>query len=205
MNDSTGIFVDQWLKECDRYAPLPDDLELVCEYELALQFDGTTETAYHRRTDSHAELWVDTECGRGRVFAAPLDDPGGASAEFLLGARFHGLVGYAWPEKLLKPGLVDKAAFRSIVTNLEKKLDRNARAARADRSAIIELAEELGLGPVPTGTGPDHWQARCLGRKHYLYISSSANSFGCGYCRIKGGLDELRELVRERRERMEVS
>ena len=64
---------------------------------------------------------------------------------------------------------------------------------------IILVARELELNPQPTGTGPDYWQATCPMTNHPLYINAAENEFGCGWCKRKGGIKELRAFVKERR------
>jgi hypothetical protein len=58
-------------------------------------------------------------------------------------------------------------------------------------------SEGTGLHPEPAGIGPTQWDARCPVRSgHRLMITTGNDEFGCGYCRVKGGVDELRALVK---------
>jgi len=68
---------------------------------------------------------------------------------------------------------------------------------------IIRVARELKLHPKPEGGGPFNWYARCPQTNHSLMISSKSDQFGCGYCRRKGGAEELREFVAERQAKYE--
>ncbi|WP_404417655.1 hypothetical protein LG277_06480 [Vreelandella aquamarina] len=62
------------------------------------------------------------------------------------------------------------------------------------------LARQLGLRPKPAGRSPSAWYADCPGKSHRLMVSSSANEFGCGYCRVKGSTADLETLARQRKE-----
>lgn len=66
-------------------------------------------------------------------------------------------------------------------------------------ASTFRVARKLGLFPQPTGTGPDLWQARCPGAGHPLYVNAEVNEFGCGWCRCKGGVKDLRVFVNERK------
>jgi hypothetical protein len=90
-----------------------------------------------------------------------------------------------------------KPASRPQFASVEQPF--GCRRARARGAGVSRVARELGLGPEPTGTGPVHWQARCPGTNHPLYIQAATGMFGCGWCKRKGGEAELREFVAERR------
>jgi hypothetical protein len=72
---------------------------------------------------------------------------------------------------------------------------------RAAPSRIVQTATELRLGPEPTGGKVGNWLARCPGTNHTIMISSRREEFGCGYCKVKGGPEELRHVAGRRRSR----
>lgn len=60
---------------------------------------------------------------------------------------------------------------------------------------LIQYCESKGLQPEPEGL-PNNWQANCpSGGQHHIMISTASNQWGCGYCKKKGGLEELKEFV----------
>ena len=63
---------------------------------------------------------------------------------------------------------------------------------------IIYCAEQK-LYPEPEGHSPHSWKANCpSGRQHHIMISTSSpedHSWGCGYCKKKGGLEELKNWI----------
>lgn len=66
-------------------------------------------------------------------------------------------------------------------------------------SVLLAVARELGLDPEPDGVAVGQWRGRCLGRSHSLMLSANAEQFGCGWCKVKGGPQELRVLITMRR------
>ena len=67
-------------------------------------------------------------------------------------------------------------------------------AERRNPSRILAAARQAGLGPEPVG-GKGQWRTHCPGTNHALMISTTSETFGCGYCRIRGGPDDLIEFA----------
>lgn len=218
-----GFFADPWLKEAGEDPRVPDDALFVCAYVIDFMVDTVTEAAFLRRTADSDELWVtmdlgvytirrlaegrlsprDLEAGlprTGRVFAIPRKDDPRAACLVLLGYLVRTRVGHYWPGRFIAGGIVGKAAFKGLVERIEHELDENARKAREVETEIILAARELKLNPEPTGKGSSSWRARCPETNHPLYIDAATNSFGCGWCKRKGGPEELRAFVKERAE-----
>ena len=76
------------------------------------------------------------------------------------------------------------------------------RANSKDHPIILYCAEN-NLYPEPEGHSPDSWKANCPSdRQHHIMISTSSrsdHSWGCGYCKRKGGLEELKQWVETKR------
>jgi hypothetical protein len=139
--------------------------------------------------------------GVGCVFAVPRKDEEFFACLNLLDRLFYARLGFNWPEEFIAGGIVNKSAFDSLVGRIEHELEDNAQKARETETEIIKVARELGLSPKPTGTGPTYWWARCPETNHHLYINAAEDSFGCGWCKRKGAVEELRAFVRERKDR----
>lgn len=75
--------------------------------------------------------------------------------------------------------------------------DAAAAAESARPSRILAAARSAGLNPEPVRE--QDWVANCPGTKHSLLLGTSSETFGCGYCKVKGGPDELRAFVARRR------
>ena len=106
-------------------------------------------------------------------------------------------------ERVLATGHINKAHLRTLWKSLESFRERErieyeefSRQARDNETKIIRVARELGLQPEPAGTSPTQWYARCpVQRGHRLMITTSNDQFGCGYCYVNGGVDELRAFA----------
>jgi len=223
------VFADPWLKKAEKGRSLPHDVRFACAYELfiqALDFEGAV---FLRRTENTDELWIvvgeslptvrrisdgtaspqDFERGEyfsvGRVFAIKRKGEELTACLKLMELLFRATYGFEHPEKFIAPGIVDKSAYDRLLKRLDDEHEENRRKAREGETEIIKVARELGLSPKPTGEGPSHWFARCPGKihgktgNHVLFINAAEDSFGCGWCRRKGGVEELRAFVRERK------
>jgi hypothetical protein len=199
---------------------LPRNAVFACAYEVDFGLTSVDEAAFVRQTDYADELWVATRKGDGpllglieagpdrapraadlegvhRAVATPGDKE--ATAAALLRHLFRSRAGFARPARFLARGMVGEDEYRGLVDELEAELDRNAAAARARESTIVATSRTLGLHPEPTGTTPDQWKANCPETNHPLYMDAAQELFFCGWCRRKGGPDELRFFVEQRR------
>jgi len=126
----------------------------------------------------------------------------GAGAGAPRGVEYMTAAGYISLEQfeLLHQRVLIDAARR------EREHEEWSRLARENETEIIHVARELGLRPEPAGFGPVQWYANCpKGRAHRVMITTGDDEFGCGYCRVKGGVDELRALVAEQRSHTSVT
>jgi len=224
MNESKEIFADPWLKKATDTANLPEDLVFVCAYDLDIGPDFIEEAAFFRRTETADELWIAAGYvvpmvraiadgtappgdlnvrklkGIGCAFAVEKGGEERVSCLNLLEHLFRARLGFNWPKGFLDPGMIGESDFNRVVRKIERELEENARQAREAETEIIEVARELGLCPQPAGTGPSFWFARCPERNHPLFIDAAENEFGCGWCKRKGGVEELRAFVKERKD-----
>jgi hypothetical protein len=83
------------------------------------------------------------------------------------------------------------------IENIRKR--KNQIRENGQDHPIIIYCSEQNLYPEPEDHSPDSWKANCpSGRRHYIMISTSSlssHSWGCGYCKKKGGLEELKQWV----------
>lgn len=137
----------------------------------------------------------------GCAYAVPREGTESKSCLGLLERLFRARVGFYWPTDFIAPGIITKAAYDALAARLKQEWQENEQAARQRETEIIAVARELGLCPHPAGTGPDHWYATCPRHSHVLFMNAAAGSFGCPWCKRKGGVEELRALVKERGQR----
>jgi hypothetical protein len=183
---------DPWLKNIANRKPVPHSAQRVCEYELDVGIDTIYQTVSLNRTETCDELWI---THRGRVARTPKSGSIESAAKHLLSVYIRAGAGFQWPTGIAFEGVVDQADIREIVQCIEYELTQNRNTAASTPSPIVDLAHDLNLDPEPTGMSPASWKASCPGRNHHLYINSETNTFGCGYCRCKGGEDALRGFV----------
>ena len=107
-------------------------------------------------------------------------------------------------ERITATAYINKAHVRLILGCIDGYRERErlqseeySRQARDNETEIIHIARELGLHPEPAGNGPVQWYANCPGKGHRLMITTTKDQFGCGYCRVKGGIDELRAFAKK--------
>ncbi|MGZ4951142.1 MAG: tetratricopeptide repeat protein [Halobacteriota archaeon] len=227
MNDHNIIFADPWLQKATKKTRLPKDALFACSYDLHVTVDTFEEAAFFRRTETSDELWRATGfdlpivrgiadgyvtpnhlggkdvLSIGCVFAAAKKGEESSSCLALLDRLFRAYVGFCTPQRFLAGGIISESAYNNLVKRIDQELEENAQKARENETEIIKVARELGLYPRPTGKGITHWWASCPSiRKpafsHPLYIDAAENYFGCGWCKRKGGVEELRAFVMER-------
>jgi hypothetical protein len=189
---------DPFLQESSGTERLPTDASLICSYESDFRLDSHEVAAYFRRKDNRDELWIKSSYRIGCAYTSPSQDTSHSASLRLLDRLYRAMVGFEWPAGFISPGIINKASFRKLVKQIKRELDANRLKSRKNRTEIILVAEELELSPRPTGTAPELWAANCPGTNHFLYIYATSNSFGCGWCKRKGGPEKLRAFVDER-------
>ncbi|MFC2993362.1 hypothetical protein [Halomonas tibetensis] len=211
-----SLVLDVWLKQFENRAPVPEDAEAACLHDISLGIvDVIPEALFFRRHEGRDELWaaglthkapgksreeqLASAYNQGRVAWSANQGTPAESAEVLFRALTAVRHGHVWPDGYREGPLITKAAHQRIVGELEAEIERNRQEAEAQSQApIIVMARRLGLRPEPAGKSPSAWYADCPGKSHRLMVSSSANEFGCGYCRVKGGTAELEALHGQR-------
>ena len=173
------------------------DPVIACEFWLSIIVDNIDAVLYFQRDGVTDSVWVKTEYDYG---ADPITAPTRGSVKrackrlFKEHIRQHG--GYQFPGKLISAGLLSAWSYRSALKEVVHEIDENKRRAdRHSHAEIIETARALRLRPEPLGDSPNNWVANCPGGQHSIMVAPTSNEFGCGYCRIKGGPDVLREFA----------
>lgn len=138
----------------------------------------------------------------GRLFTIS----GAARSEELLGEIVNTLLRARWPYEIagecLRDGLISRDRWQAALDAFDaecKRQDEESRKRVAEKpSAVINAAQLLGLHPEPTGEHPDKWRASCPGTNHPIFISPEQEKWFCGWCKRKGGPEELEAFSRER-------
>jgi hypothetical protein len=176
-----------WRHVCDIDMPIAGLVDSVVLVDVALIDAGcalrltTPEYGYVEHHEVASDLSDPTELSREGVRQA-----------FLRRALLLG--------RVTREGLLNRAAIEELsrAARFEREAARDFQRRRINE--IVELARELKLFPDTDGLVRGRWEARCPGTSHSLEIQTQTNLFRCGYCRVGGGLEDLRSLV-ELRER----
>ncbi len=222
---SENVFVDPWLHNQKPEFTVPEQALFCCAYDIYCNPFDAPYASFLYRTGTRGELWVVEdfsgtfvekiegsivplrELARtfkvkiGLACAMSVTENEVSASLRLLDTLFREMVPAAGPSRFLKSGTVSEPAYNDIVARILQELDDNKQKALDKKSALVEAARKLGLNPKPLGTAPHHWQANCPGGKHHLLISSETNTFGCGYCKCEGGMEELRQFAKDQKKK----
>ncbi len=220
-----NVKTDLWLHKGDPVDQIPTDAEFLCSYFEHFGVDSIPEVSFIRRTESEDELWfasgIDADFMQtannpeihpwmihrnsvfrlGRVIWKSRENDIESAAIGLLDKLYRGRLGYEFPVEFITAGVLNQEQFNEITGGIEREIKDNCDEALKNESPIINAARELGISPSPAGVGSHQWSANCPGTSHSIWISTLSNTFGCGYCRRKGGPEELIEFVKLRRAR----
>ena len=101
----------------------------------------------------------------------------------------------------VRAGLLGKERVEAIINSVRLEMEEVKKENEVWREAeIVTKAAQLGLSPMASTLGVGTWIARCPGTNHTLQMQPKRNLFFCGYCRVKGGINELDEFAAQRKE-----
>jgi hypothetical protein len=128
--------------------------------------------------------------------------PGKSSREAVLEGYLIDLLSYrhnfAGTPVYVSSDVFTEAEFEAMLNEGIARMDERDRLTRQSGSdnELIRYCESAKLSPEPDGGVPQNWSANCpSGGQHHIMISTKSNQWGCGYCRRKGGLPELKLFV----------
>jgi hypothetical protein len=97
--------------------------------------------------------------------------------------------------------MISEKEFYKIKKQGGKRMDerKNKNKVSDQNHPLIIYCAEQNLYPEPEDHSPHSWKANCpSGRQHHIMISTSSpenHSWGCGYCKKKGGIEELKNWI----------
>jgi len=227
MGDLVVTQMDPWLAESRKWRGTAEGIP-VGRWELYVGIDTLTEEAFLVAGEGRWELWcvlggsavvldrflmdpmdpfghgVGGVLRRGLAVAGVMEGRPDAAARSLFEALVRARGTFAGICGPYVGGLLSADTLAGIVAGFTDELERNHRAAIQaeveEPSPILVMARSLGMIPRPAGHSATAWEANCpSGGQHSIMISTTSHTFGCGYCRRKGGADELRSWWLERR------
>ncbi|MFD2246653.1 hypothetical protein [Pontibacter ruber] len=106
-------------------------------------------------------------------------------------------LGYGHPW-YVRSDMFTKVEFDDMLNAAIKLIRERKAKARLNTSELTQVCETYKLNPEPCNDTGTSWQASCPSRRgHWIAISTESNTWGCGYCRKKGGINELAEWIEE--------
>ncbi|MBR9999007.1 MAG: hypothetical protein KFF73_08550 [Cyclobacteriaceae bacterium] len=92
--------------------------------------------------------------------------------------------------------------FNHILQEANDRTEAVRKKSLRQKSPLLELCREYGLDPEPAGHKETSFYAKCVtGRPHQMYLSTESEAWGCGFCKIKGGVEELKAAYQQYRGR----
>lgn len=174
------------------------DYDQLCELGEEYGFISLT----YERTEHTLKLFEwDSRFGKEAVFTEQDVLPGKTDKEILTEFLLNF---FSYPGNFAGyPFFVSSALFTSVEIN--DLIDAGVRAiterrAKSKRNALVSelviFCRDNALNPQPEGSNTSNWYANCpFGSGHFIMVCALTNTWGCGYCRKKGGLQELKEWV----------
>jgi len=188
-----GIKQERWI-DYQGDNSMPTGTKLACRYALHIMVDTIEEEALFRRSGMHDELWLHWDGTGSYVFYAAR----AGAAHVACRRLFEFMARYRRYEGLLdciEGGLIACNEYNEILEKVRQDHESSRQEALAQETPIVKMARRLGLMPAPNGLSRNQWTAQCPRGNHWLMISAKENAFGCGYCKVKGNLDELRNYA----------
>ena len=180
--------------------PIPDHgPALACTFGLWIEVDEMEADLCFQRKEAMDSLWMEAEYGyrSDSVFSQARGSVKEACRR-LFKAHIRKWRRYESPGRLITPALLSATDFRAAIEEVRLEIERNQRTAASIDTEIISVARELKLNPEPKGDSPTNWIAKCPGGKHWITIAPTSNQFGCDWCKVKGGPEELRSFAERR-------
>lgn len=96
-----------------------------------------------------------------------------------------------------KSDLISEIQYHHIQENIAN------RKKGAAKSKLLDFMEVNGLSPKVHDAKKGLYLSRCVNSgNHHLFISISPEKeeWGCGYCKRKGGIEELEQWISEKKQ-----
>lgn len=100
--------------------------------------------------------------------------------------------------RFIKSDIFTEVEFKALIADIVYKRESFKKKAKKKQTEIITLLKDKNLNPIPSGNHPDNWLARCpSGGNHFIQVVTTNDKWGCGYCNRKGGINELKDWLKE--------
>jgi hypothetical protein len=175
--------------------------EIVCILTIDNTFDEFEVEICCQRTDGVDQAFSTSKDLDWLRAERPSESTLAYSAETLLFHIIWRCLYYVGEPVDVRAGLLSKEHVEAIISSVRLEMDEIKKENEVWREAeIVTKAAQLGLLPKASNLGVGTWIARCPGTNHTLQIQPRQNLFFCGYCKVKGGINELDEFAAQRKE-----
>jgi hypothetical protein len=114
------------------------------------------------------------------------------SANIKAHSHYHGF------PKLTNSVVFNQMEFDDLIRELKNEKRLSATKASHSETPIISFLRMKKLNPTPSGNNPNSWVAQCpSGGSHFIMVVTKNDEWGCGYCKRKGKLPELKKWIQE--------
>lgn len=97
-----------------------------------------------------------------------------------------------------KSTIFSEDEFDGIIQKMKDEKLAVMEQAKLNQTPLINFLREQNLFPRPTGNNPNSWAANCpCGGNHFIMVVTKEDEWGCGYCKRKGKLPELKQWLQE--------
>jgi hypothetical protein len=88
--------------------------------------------------------------------------------------------------------------FNGVIQKIVDEKNAIKQKARNAITPLIQYLDEVRLYPKPSGNNEHSWIAKCpSGGNHFLMAVTINDEWGCGYCKRKGKIKELKKWLSE--------
>jgi hypothetical protein len=97
------------------------------------------------------------------------------------------------------PGYINQEDFESIILEVKKEIKDSKKEGLKTANHFTEYLKSQSLDPRPSGDNKYLWLANCPFSRgfHFMMISTETNTFGCGWCKKKGGQKALKDYLQK--------
>ncbi|MGJ8762053.1 MAG: hypothetical protein ACSHXA_16030 [Polaribacter sp.] len=88
--------------------------------------------------------------------------------------------------------------FDKIISDIKTPKTIEKAKATQKTTPLITFLEQQQLHPKPTGFNENSWTVNCPSEgNHFIQVVTINDQWGCGYCKRKGGVEELKKWLQE--------
>jgi hypothetical protein len=117
--------------------------------------------------------------------------------KFILKEMFDANLLFNGYPKFYKSNTFSEEEFENeLIEKLKSEKRLIHEKTKSNQTPLITYLKEQGLAPTPSENHIGSWVAKCPNaKKHFIKITTKNDQWGCGYCKKKGGLKDLKTWI----------